>query len=293
MDKTKLWKVENNKLIEINSNNLDYEDRIHKWIEEDISIVLPDAILIGSKIKTDHGMEIDLLAIDENGDLIVLELKRGLTTREVTAQALDYASWINTLDEDGINDILTKNGIDKSVSELMSEKFDDYEEDIEINENQKIYIVGSSIDLITERICKYLAGNGLQINVLTFDYFQDNENEFIARNFLVTESDSPKDTGKKRKGRYITKLFQEEKIKVGQKVKYIPLSEEKGIEKIATIYRKGSKCLKLVDTGETYSFSGLRKKMILENDLDLNPHFPYWQWTEWLLIDKNTKLSDL
>ena len=292
MEKTKLWKVVENKLVEINSNNLDYEDRIHKWIEDDISVVLPDAILIGSKIKTDHGKEIDLLAIDENGDLIILELKRGLTTREVTAQVLDYASWIHTLDEDGINDILDKNGVEKTVSELMSEKFDDYEEDIEINENQKIYIVGSSIDLITERICKYLAGIGLQINVLTFDYFQDNNNEFIARNFLVTESDSPKDTAKKRKGRYITKLFQEDKIKIGQKVKYIPLAD-KGTEKVATIYRKGSKCLKLDGTGETFSFSGLRKKLIVDHQLGLNPHFPYWQWTEWLLIDKNLKLSEL
>lgn len=292
MENTKLWKVENNHLIEVNTDNLDLEDRIHKWLENDISIILPNAILLGSKIKTDHQKEIDLLAIDENGDLIIIELKRGLTAREVTAQALDYASWVNTLDEDDINSILSKGGNHKTVSELMSEKFDDYEEDIEINENQKIYIVASSIDAITERICKYLVSNGLQINVLTFNYFKDKDSEFIARNFLVTEYDSPKDTGKKRKGRYITKLFQEDKLKINQKVKYLPL-EDKGIIKLATVFRKGSKCLKLDDTGEIYSFSGLRKKFILDNKLDLNPHFPYWQWTEWLLIDTNTRLSDL
>ncbi|MCD8408636.1 hypothetical protein LNI96_11970 [Tenacibaculum dicentrarchi] len=275
----------------MNSDHLDLEERIHKWIENDISIILPNAILIGSKIKTDHGKEIDLLAIDENGDLIIIELKRGLTPREVTAQALDYASWVNTLKEEDVNDLLNKRGINKSVSELLSEKFDN-NEDVDINENQKIYIVASSIDTITERICKYLASNGLQINVLTFDYFNDEGREYVARNFLVTESYSPKDNVKKRNGRYITKLFQEDKLKVNQQVKYIPL-EEKGITKTATIFRVGSKCLKLDGTDETYSFSGLRKKLILDNALDLNPHFPYWQWTEWAIVENDLKLSDM
>lgn len=291
MEKTKLWKVENEKLQEIESTDLNLEERIHKWIENDIAIILPNAILIGSKIKTDHGKEIDLLAIDENGDLIIIELKRALTPREVTAQALDYASWVNTLNEGDINTILNKQGSDKSINELLSEKFGN-NEDVDINENQKIYIVASNIDIITERICKYLASNGLQINVLTFNYYKDNKREFIARNFLVTEEYSPKDNVKKRSGRYITKLFQEDKLKINQKVKYLPV-EEKGKEITATIFRIGSKCLKLDGTDEIFSFSGLRKKIILENDLELNPYFPYLQWSEWLLIDSETKLSEL
>lgn len=291
MDKTKLWKVDNDHLIEVNSDHLNLEERLHKWVENDISIILPNAILIGSKVKTDHGKEVDLLAVDENGDLVIIELKRDLTPREVTAQALDYAAWVNTLKEEDINDLLTKRGIDKTVSELLSEKFDN-NEDIDINENQKIYIVASSVDTITERICQYLAGNGLQINVLTFDYFKDEEREYVARNFLVTEIFSPKDNVKKKNGRYITKLFQEDKLKVGQQVKYLPL-DYKGINKTATIFRKGSKCLKLDGTEETYSFSGLRKKFILENSLDLNPHFPYWQWTEWAIVENDMLLSEM
>ena len=91
MQETKIWKVSNDKLSELNKSNLDLEERIHKWIENDIKIILPDAILIGSKIKTDHSKEIDLLAIDSNGDLVIIELQRGTTPREVIAQTLDYA----------------------------------------------------------------------------------------------------------------------------------------------------------------------------------------------------------
>ena len=41
------------------------------------------------------------------------------------------------------------------------------------------------------------------------------------------------------------------------------------------------------------NFSGLRKKLINENNLDLNPHFPYWQWTEWAIVENDLKLSDM
>lgn len=294
MEKTKLWKVDKTEqLIEIETIPLNLEERIHKWIENDISIILPNAILIGSKVKTDYGSgELDLLAIDEDGDLIIIELKRGLTPRDVTSQALDYASWADSLTEDNINDILQKRGIEKSIIELMSEKFGNSEE-VDINENQKIYIVASSIDSTTERICKYLSNNGLQINVMTFNYYKIDDNEFIARNSLIRETIPQKDNTRKRNGRYVTKLFQEDKLKIGQKVKYLPLEDKKGITETATIYRNGSKCLKLDSTNEEYSFSGLRKFLIQKHNLDLNPHFPFWQWTEWLNINDNVKLSDL
>ena len=40
---------------------------------------------------------IDLLAIDADGNLHVLELKRDKTPRDVVAQVLDYGSWVTTL----------------------------------------------------------------------------------------------------------------------------------------------------------------------------------------------------
>ena len=137
MQETKIWKVTNDKLNELSKSNLDLEERIHKWIENDIKIILPDAILIGSKIKTDHSKEIDLLAIDSNGDLVIIELKRGTTPREVIAQTLDYAAWVATLKADDLNAILQKQGRTETIYELLNEKFEDGEE-IEINERYQV-----------------------------------------------------------------------------------------------------------------------------------------------------------
>lgn len=295
MQETKIWKVSNDRLIELNKSNLDLEERIHKWIENDIKIILPDAILIGSKIKTDHSKEIDLLAIDSNGDLVVIELKRGTTPREVIAQTLDYAAWVSTLKIDDINAILQKQGRTETIYELLNKNFEDGEE-IEINENQKLLIVASEIDSITERVVSYLSSKGLNINAVTFNYYKENDTEFIARNFIIKRDEIFISDENKRSGRFITKLFNEGKLTIGQKVNYSPLNN-KGINNIAEITRRGSKCLKISGTDETFSFSGLRKKFILENNLsaEYNPYFPYNQWSEWELIDgnENKKLGEI
>lgn len=295
MQETKIWKVSNDRLSVLSKSNLDLEERIHKWIENDIKIILPDAILLGSKVKTDHSKEIDLLAIDGNGDLIVIELKRGSTPRDVIAQTLDYAAWVSTLKADDINAILQKQGRVETIYELLNENYEDGEE-IEINENQKLLIVASDIDAITERVVGYLSSKGLNINAVTFNYYKDNDTEFIARNFLIKREDLFVSDENKRSGRFITKLFSESKLTIGQKVKYSPLDNIR-VNNIAEITRKGSKCLKISGTDETFSFSGLRKKFILENNLtgDYNPYFPYNQWSEWELIDDsgNKKLVDI
>lgn len=294
MQETKIWKVVNNQLNELKSTPLDLEVRLHNWLEQDIKILLPDAILLGSKVKTDHGKEIDLLAIDNNGDLVIIELKKHSTTRDVIGQILDYASWVQTLTPDDLTRILQKNGKTESVYEILNKNFDNGEE-IEINENQKLIIVASEIDIITERIVSFLSSKGLNINAVTFNYYKENNDEFIARNFLIkTEEVYTKDENK-RSGRFITRLFNESKLQIGQKINYVPLSKV-GITATATIFRKGSNCLEISNSDEKFSFSKLRAKYIIENQLNLNAYFPYNQWNEWELIDSingNVKLSEL
>lgn len=190
---------------------------------------------------------------------------------------------------------MLRQGRTETIYELLNKKFEDGEE-IEINENQKLLIVASEIDAITERVVEYLSSKGLNINAVTFNYYKDNDSEFVARNFLIKRDELFVTDENKRSGRFITKLFSEGKLSIGQKVKYSP-TDNKGVDNVAEITRKGTKCLKISGTDETFSFSGLRKKFILENHLtsEYNPYFPYNQWSEWELIDDNgnKKLVDI
>ena len=66
-------------------------------IVRDVSILSSEWMLIGRQEETSHGGRIDLLAIAPDGSLVLVELKRDRTPREIIAQALDYASWVEQL----------------------------------------------------------------------------------------------------------------------------------------------------------------------------------------------------
>ncbi len=89
----KIWEIQGgNVLKEIKKSKLEVEERIENWLEKDISIISSDLLVIGRQVETDFGGVIDLLCLDYNGDVVIVELKRDKTPREVTAQVLDYAS---------------------------------------------------------------------------------------------------------------------------------------------------------------------------------------------------------
>ena len=79
---------------------MDQESRLEDLLADDLSIADPGWMLIGRQVHTDYGTIIDLLAVDAEGRLVVLELKRNQTPREVVAQLLDYGTWVRDLDRE-------------------------------------------------------------------------------------------------------------------------------------------------------------------------------------------------
>ncbi len=184
----KIWEiVQEDTLKEIPKAKLDTEGRIEKWVEQDISILSDNLLVIGRQVGTDFGGIIDILCIDQNGDLVIVELKRDKTPREVAAQTLDYASWVQGLLPDRLTEIANSYLNDKgTLEEVFKKKFNvDFPEIL--NESHGMLIVASEIDASTERIIKYLNQSyGVRINVATFKFFRNEEDkEFLARLFLV------------------------------------------------------------------------------------------------------------
>lgn len=187
----KIWEIhDGDNLKAIRKAKLDLEERIENWLEKDISIIANDLLVIGRQVETDFGGVIDLLCLELNGDLVIVELKRDKTPREITSQTLDYASWVKDLSNDKITEIANKYLSEKGpLEDAFKKKFGDDLPEI-LNEHHSMMVVASEIDSSTERIIKYLSDSyGVGINAATFQYFHnENEKEFLARVFLMEPS---------------------------------------------------------------------------------------------------------
>ena len=186
-EEVRIWQVDKaDSLTEIKRSKLDLEARIEKWLSRDISLLSPDLLVIGEQVETASGGFIDLLCIDAEGSLVVAELKRDKTPREVTAQALDYASWVKDLGTEEIEGIATKHLKGTALKIAFESKFGVELPDV-INEHHAMRIVASDIDDSTERIIRYLAETyGADINAVRFQFFQAADgSEFLVRTFTV------------------------------------------------------------------------------------------------------------
>jgi hypothetical protein len=195
-----VWRIDNGGPRPVQACTMDLEGRLEDILAEDVSIASPDWMVIGRQVVTPWGKRLDLLAIDRDGNLVVLELKRGRTEREVVAQALDYGSWVRTLRADDI--ALIFNAYRKewypqeptpSIDEAFRKRFGSAIPE-ELNEGHELVIVGSHFDPATERIVGYLADEGaININAVFFRVFKDGEREYLARAWLrePSESDNP------------------------------------------------------------------------------------------------------
>jgi RecB family endonuclease NucS len=79
--------------------------------------------LIGRQEDTGFGGRIDLLGVAPDGALVLIELKRDHTPREVVAQVLDYAGWVETLRAEDIAAIYGRFAPNRSLAEDFQQRF--------------------------------------------------------------------------------------------------------------------------------------------------------------------------
>ena len=96
-------------------SSLDSEAMLEDMLVADLSILAPQLMLIGRQVVTGSGKLIDILAMDPDGNLVVVELKRDKTPRDVVAQVLDYASWVQDLSYDEIKAIFADPSVHREI----------------------------------------------------------------------------------------------------------------------------------------------------------------------------------
>jgi hypothetical protein len=143
-------------------------------------------------VRTPFGGIVDLLALDSQGDLVIIELKRDRTPRDIVAQVLDYGAWAKDLKAEDIARLFdeyqqkAKPGSERqSLDQAFTRRFHVKAMPDELNEKHELVIVASSLDPTTERVVTYLLNHhGVRINAVFFRVFQDEGREYLARVWL-------------------------------------------------------------------------------------------------------------
>lgn len=193
-----LWRVDAGKPVKLLPTGVPLESQLETLIEADPTILGTPLLLIGRQVATDYGKFIDLLAVDDEGALHVLELKRDKTPREVVAQLLDYGSWVQNLSDQQVRELYSNYKPGDALEQAWTETFGGNPPD-ELNHAHHLMVIASDIDPATERIIGYLAGMAVPINVVFFRYFSDDGRAYLARTWLLDDAQTVNKGGGSRK----------------------------------------------------------------------------------------------
>ena len=161
------------------------EQLLEDMIVADPRILSDEWMLIGRQEDTGSGGRVDLLAVAPDGSLVLIELKRNRTPRDVVAQSLDYAAWVQQLQPEAIAGIYQRYAQGRSLRDDFRARFRQPLDEETLNASHQIVVVASSLDPSTERIVGYLSDRDIPINVLCFQVFGNGNEQLLSRAWLI------------------------------------------------------------------------------------------------------------
>lgn len=186
-DEIKIWEIESSSRDVALIKPTDWKET--EGSLEDVLVDNPDMLmsglfLVGRQTPTESGY-LDLLGVDEEGRLVLFELKRERIRRKAVTQAIEYCSYLESLTEAElaihIAECSGNSGIDeiRDLEEWYGERFEG--KDLSELRPVKIILVGLGVDPVAQRMVGFLADNGVDISLLTFHGYDFGDRMLLAR----------------------------------------------------------------------------------------------------------------
>nr|WP_263323555.1 hypothetical protein [Neobacillus sp. Marseille-Q6967] len=174
-------------------NDLKERQHIEEWIRKNPEVLDEELLIIAHEYdKFEVNERLDLLALDKEGNLVIIEVKRDFTGSNVDFQALKYASYCSRLSPNDVveiySDYIDKNGLNiNALDELQSFfNIEDGEELITIiNNTQRIIIIGKEIDKRILSVCAWLNENNINIKCISIKPYKVEEKIIVDINQIV------------------------------------------------------------------------------------------------------------
>jgi hypothetical protein len=198
--------IENKKLIEIPAttySELNLRERfdIQEWIAGTPEILGESLMIISKELILPSGRRLDLLAVDKEGALVVIELKRDNSGSDVDWQAIKYASYCSSFSHDEIYKHFAEYlGTDGDDAQVKIEEFINCEPE-DLNQRQRIILVAKEFHSEVISAVLWLRESEIDIECIRLTPFFDHQGELFINPEIIIPLPEAKDYIQKKESK--------------------------------------------------------------------------------------------
>ncbi len=175
--------------------NLGFKEREHlqEWIANNPSCLNEELLIIQKEFDgfNDTFERLDLLAIDKQGNLVIIENKLDDTGRDVTWQVLKYASYCSTLNSVQIASIfseyLSEIGSTENAEDVLAKflETEDFRERLNIGNSQRIIMIAGEFRKEVTSSVIWLLNYGLRLQCFKVTPYKFGEKLFLNMEQII------------------------------------------------------------------------------------------------------------
>lgn len=192
-----MWKITDIGPVQVSRTKLKKENileqELEDWVVKDPALIGEPLLIVGRQVMIpDVKDRLDILALDPQGNAVVVELKRGELKDPVDMQALRYASYISKWQfkdfESQARLFLNRTGDPDFNFNEMYEKFcvgAGVDEVPDLNSDQRLVIVGSKVKDKLGSVALWLHDHNIDIKVVEVEVYRDGDAIFVQPQVIV------------------------------------------------------------------------------------------------------------
>lgn len=186
-----VYRVDSDNLSRIEEQELSSEEALENDLirSDGAQIGGVEVLYIDRQSSPGDGGIFDIVGVDEQGDVVIIELKRGRSPRDIVAQALEYAASIRNEDYEQLasryREFVDDN--DASLKAKHTEFFDREEDPLserEYNTDQRLLLVGSDFSDLSLDMADFLREHGIDVICVAYSSFATGDGDL---QLLTTE----------------------------------------------------------------------------------------------------------
>ena len=173
-----VYRIGEAELSRLTEQELSSEKRLEEYLirAEGAQIGGVDVLYIAQQESPGEGGVFDIIGVDDQGDLVIIELKRGRSPRDIVAQALEYAASIRNEEYNQLNHRYQQfvEDDDASLQAKHTEYFargDDPLSQREYNTDQRLLLVGTDFSDLSLDMADFLREHGIDVICVTYGSF--------------------------------------------------------------------------------------------------------------------------